>query len=814
MRPKRILPIHRLVLFAAPLLCLLLVPVVHADDYREVYRSPFGTGRAVSVNTADGSCWAATGASVMHVAADGNVLSQSNGFREARSVSCNPTDGSCWVADTDHHEVVRLGSDGSELGRWGGFNRPTSVSVDRSNGSCWVACQGTRNEDTHVYEEACVAHLASDGVVLWRSYDFGAPWALSANPTDGSCWVGDPGWARVIHLAAHGSIMWIGEGPAYWGPGSTAVNATDGSCWVVDAYFRQVVHLGADGTELWRSGTLSAPGAVSVDEADGSCWVMSWDIPYERVHIAADGTELGRSEGPEGMASISVDPSDGSLWTVTRLSEVLHYSEGGSLISYSEYFSWLSMAVVNPNDSSVWVADAGQWRSTLAHLAADGTELFRDYSFNTPASISVNTSDDSIWLCAADGTVAHLAADGSQLYRGQDFISPMSVSANPNDGSCWVADVGHQGGYDYYEGAVAHLSSAGGEIARYTDVNAPTSVSVDTTDGSCWVADALNSRVVRLRPDCSVLLSVGGFDRPISLCVDQSDRSVWVADDDGWEVVHLSQAGEVLWRGGNLLYAHWVSVNPTDGSCWVVTNGEGPVTLFAADGMELWRDHDFLLASNVAVNPTDGSVWVTDTDNQQLVHLVPSRFRDVAFEHWAWAEIEACAEAEIVQGYPGGFYGPSNPVTRDQMAVYISRALVSPSGDAAIPDPEPPPSFADVPPDHWAYKHIEYAVSQNVVEGYDDGAYHPEYEVTRDQMAVYVARAMVAPGGDAAIPDPVPPATFPDVPSTFWSYKQVEYCVENGVVKGYDDGNYHPEIAVTRDQMAAYISRAFHLPPP
>jgi len=117
-----------------------------------------------------------------------------------------------------------------------------------------------------------------------------------------------------------------------------------------------------------------------------------------------------------------------------------------------------------------------------------------------------------------------------------------------------------------------------------------------------------------------------------------------------------------------------------------------------------------------------------------------------------------------------------------------------------------------VPPIHWAYKHIEYAVSQNVVQGYEDGTYGPDITLDRGQMAVFIARAMVAPGGDAAIPEPVPPATFPDVPDTFWAYKQVEYCVGQDVVKGYDDGLYHPDYPCTRDQMAVYIARAFGLP--
>ncbi len=101
----------------------------------------------------------------------------------------------------------------------------------------------------------------------------------------------------------------------------------------------------------------------------------------------------------------------------------------------------------------------------------------------------------------------------------------------------------------------------------------------------------------------------------------------------------------------------------------------------------------------------------------------------------------------------------------------------------------------------------------DIVEGHGDGAYCPGWSVTRDQMAVYVARSMVAPTGEAALADYVPadPRNFPDVASDFWAYKHVEYCVENGVVQGYEDGHYHPDYVVTRDQMAAYVARAFGL---
>ncbi len=45
-----------------------------------------------------------------------------------------------------------------------------------------------------------------------------------------------------------------------------------------------------------------------------------------------------------------------------------------------------------------------------------------------------------------------------------------------------------------------------------------------------------------------------------------------------------------------------------------------------------------------------------------------------------------------------------------------------------------------------------------------------------------------------------------------WCYKHVEYAVGRGVVAGYPDGLYHPELGCTRDQMAVFVARAFELP--
>jgi hypothetical protein len=180
--------------------------------------------------------------------------------------------------------------------------------------------------------------------------------------------------------------------------------------------------------------------------------------------------------------------------------------------------------------------------------------------------------------------------------------------------------------------------------------------------------------------------------------------------------------------------------------------------------------------------------------------------------YWAFEEIMACVDADIVQGYPEGDYKPLLAVTRDQMAVYVGRGLAG--GDENVPPGPAEPSFWDVGSDQWAYDYIEYAVAEGVVQGYAEGDYKPALEVDRAQMAVYIARSIATPTGEAGLIGYEPPETptFPDVLTGHWAYKHVEYCVEHGVVQGYEDGWYHPEGVVTRDQMAVYVARAFELP--
>ena len=201
------------------------------------------------------------------------------------------------------------------------------------------------------------------------------------------------------------------------------------------------------------------------------------------------------------------------------------------------------------------------------------------------------------------------------------------------------------------------------------------------------------------------------------------------------------------------------------------------------------------------------NVWVQNMlqEGSVAVHT----FSDVPGSFWAWRQVEATAANGVVTGFGDGTYQPTWTVTRDQMAVYIARALAG--GDANVPAGPATATFSDVAVGTWAFDYVEYCADpvQDIVGGYEDGTYGPGIVVSRGQMAVFIGRAIA--GGESFFDTYVPPTTarFPDVATDSMWYPYVEYIAAEGVAGGYMDGLYHPEYSCTRDQMAVYVSRAF-----
>ena len=112
------------------------------------------------------------------------------------------------------------------------------------------------------------------------------------------------------------------------------------------------------------------------------------------------------------------------------------------------------------------------------------------------------------------------------------------------------------------------------------------------------------------------------------------------------------------------------------------------------------------------------------------------RFLDVPPTNPFYAFIDELAVRQITLGCAQGFYCPSSPVTREQMAAFMIRAL----GEFNPPTP-PSQRFLDVPPSNNFYNFIDRMAVLQITLGCGGGNYCPAAQVTRGQMAAFLVRA-------------------------------------------------------------------------
>lgn len=597
--------------------------------------------------------------------------------------------------------------------------------------------------------------------------------------------------------------------------------------------------------------------------AGGGVWLLNWtlaisgDVVYvvdARVHLySPDGEEQANWTVPLDSLGIAVDPS-GDVWVLVFPYRLERYAPDGTLVSSFEVDTPRATDIAVSSDSRLYVTamdlipgqcdyyeNAAVYRIEVRDLEGDLLEAIGDYqdllargALVNPWSFAVTPDGDAYVktpLFRADyNYVSHFAPDGQLLEAIQTDEWPIyspaaqrveflqrAYDAAAADGSYYLLDATCEDSLAserHWTIAISKYSAGEEQVASYF-------VPGPVTDDQSWI---------RGRP---------------SAATDADGNLVIAASFGGWYPEPYGAPGYgTLWVGtvtadGTLL-SSWdddsygasateaVAVDPAAN---VYVGGEGGVWKYSPAGVRMGRiggwggEGDQRDAPGSLVKwaqglhlDSSGHLRVLDsgTDcyyeraaNRILVFAYqPGPFPDVPYYWWAKDEIRAIADAGIALGYADGDYWPEREVTRDQMAVYIARALCH--GDGNVPPGPDQASFYDVPPDHWAYKHVEYARSQDIVRGFGDGYFRPGAVVDRAQMAVFIARAMA--GGDSAVPDlPCVEPIFPDVPCEFWARKHIEYARLHRVVRGYSDGCYHPEATCTRDQMAVYVSNAFEL---
>ncbi len=174
-----------------------------------------------------------------------------------------------------------------------------------------------------------------------------------------------------------------------------------------------------------------------------------------------------------------------------------------------------------------------------------------------------------------------------------------------------------------------------------------------------------------------------------------------------------------------------------------------------------------------------------------------STFTDVGTEHWAFQEIETLVQKDIINGDGTGRFEPERPVSREE---FVKMLVCAQKLDLEQTDT----TFSDVEAQAWYGSYIAAAAANGLVAGEPDGSFGIGKNITREQMAVMVYRAV---GGK---PQSTEGYADADAISPF-AVEAVYGMRELGLMSGGLDNCFRPSEFATRAEAAALIGRMLAL---
>ena len=589
--------------------------------------------------------------------------------------------------------------------------------------------------------------LGADGSLQWiRAY----PGAAGSHPTaassvihtaDGGFGVTGDDWpagsftfqsVRVLKADASGAVEWeesitgsasisLGEGIANGPSGGLVVTATKIGSWV------NVIAVDQTGSVLWQktysSNSFTAPTAITPGFAGNYGIALAPDLEGHGAIRDSQETILNAA----GL--MEIDGAGNPLWTkafaaqlssTSNLPSIAATLDGGYVGVGSDGVSLATRLLALKVDAGGGFVGCLDREISVPMTTTDSTFAFAPI-VETPVDEITNTT-----VTALPVTGAPTDASERVICRGYlpAELEPLALAADPSGNG--VADPGE----------------------RF--VVAPT-----------WENDAL------------VSTTLSGHTSPVSDSngLDTSDPDI----DAGYGTVASLATSDCLTATGDCYQFGFQDI-PRPSQHWDTYFDE---TLSTSDPHHKWAKR-----------------WT--------VHAGLS-FADISPSSNFYPFVEDIFHNGITGGCGMGIFCPTDPVTRAQMSVFLLKAK---HGASYVP-PHCTGVFADVPCPSLFADWIEELDAEAITAGCGGGDFCPSDPVTRQQMAVFLLKALIRSGY-------VPPACsgiFGDVacPSQFANW--VEDLYNRQITAGCSTSPllYCPTAPNVREQMAVFLTKTFSL---
>jgi streptogramin lyase len=516
-------------------------------------------------------------------------------------------------------------------------------------------------------------------------------------------------------------------------------------------------------------------------------------------------------------------------------------------------------------DGDLWFTEYGGTGNQIGRITTDGVvvEFPLATVTSSPVSIAVG-SDGNLWFTEQTaGQIGRITTEGAitEFPILTSGGGPYGIAAGP-DGSLWFTE--------YNSSKIGRITTAG----VVTEFPIPTSNSFPFAitagpDGNLWFTEFLGNQIGRITTAGVItefpLPTVNGLPYGIT---PGPDGNLWFGEDLGNQIGRITTAGVITEFPVLTFDSHprYIASGP-DGNLWfteflgnqvgrITTAGvitEFPTPTADSNPMGIARGPDGNLwfteqAANqigkTTVGPTTPLPMAVDAHSAsgsssntngvlepgETVLVAPS-WRNTLDLSQAFT-----GTASNLSGPPGptysiedgsADYGTINAdaiadcdsATGDCYVLSVSGTRPAAHWDATFMEGlssgsiiksrtlHVGGSFADVPASQQFYKFIENLFHNGVTSGYTGGNYCPENPVSRAQMAVFLMKSNL---GAAETPPAATGTTFADVPASNPFAPWIEQLAGFQITGGCGGGNYCPDSAVTRAQMAVFLLKAEH----
>ncbi len=305
-------------------------------------------------------------------------------------------------------------------------------------------------------------------------------------------------------------------------------------------------------------------------------------------------------------------------------------------------------------------------------------------------------------------------------------------------------------------------------------------------------------------------VSLSEVKTPLSPEIEISNPEVYCVDSDEYfrncKPV-LDESGIPLSDEENALYekapeeaGEEGTGNETDSS------GEGPVApveavvLIDTDGDGVSDEEELKMGLDPKKSDTDGDG--IDDRTEILAGKSPRStntdplFIDFGEAAWATEYITVLYLQGAIVKPPKGVFRPNEKTRRSDFINMAVEAFRTEPLKTTSEITTPP--FPDVPPDYLYAPQILYAKEKGIINGRADGTFGPEEYISRVEALKILLSFLSLP------PSTQETSSFPDVLEK-WKIEWVEAGKAIGIIKGYGDGTFRPDDAVTRAESTKII---------